>query len=449
MHQYADMIQHDLIRALVRGWLDFRQQLLKGVLWNLVSTLSLQGSMLITGALVARIIGIEDFGIYALMMSTLMTLTGVAQGSSGIVATKFVAEGLADQPQRVARVMRMCAVATAASGIFCASLLWASASIIADELLHKPAVEPHLRMVAFAVVFQVLIAYQHGALQGFGAYKRLGLASSMAGLLHLVASVLGAAISGLEGAVQGLVVAAIGRSLIAYFALRKTLAEHGIQRASKVNRDELRMVWTFALPSTLAGYVTLPCIWAVTLLVARQPDGLAWTALFSVAHQIKQAVLQLPAMLNVVAFSALSRAKGRDDLKSSRKIFLSSLIASFVFVVFVTLITSALAPEILSLFGGNFVEGVGLLRILLLAAVLEATASVVYQLVQSRGLMWHSFFIIVLPRDVGYLALAAIGLATWGLMGAGLAYLLAHVGGLMLTIFLVHLTRTRFGPLSC
>lgn len=443
------MILHDFIRGLSRGWLNFRQQLLKGVFWNLVSTLSLQGSMLITGALVARIIGIEDFGIYALMMSTLMTLTGVAQGSSGIVATKFVAEGLTNHPQRVAGIMRMCAMATAASGIFCASLLWASASFIAHELLGKPAVEPHLRMVAFAVVFQVLIAYQYGALQGFGAFERLGLASSMAGVLHLVTSVLGASISGLEGAVQGLVVAAIGRSLIAYFAVRKTLAENGIQRASKVNRDELRMVWTFALPSTLAGYVTLPCIWAVTLLVARQPDGLAWTALFSVAHQIKQAVLQLPAMLNVVAFSALSRAKGRGDIKGSRKIFLSSLMVSFFFVALVALVTSALAPEVLSLFGKNFDAGVLLLRILLFAAVLETVASFVYQLVQSRGLMWHSFLIIVLPRDVGYLALAAIGLSTWGLMGAGLAYLLAHVVGLMLTIFLVYLTRNRIGTLSC
>jgi O-antigen/teichoic acid export membrane protein len=140
------MIQYDSIRVLARYWIEFKLRLLKGVLWNLVATLSLQGAMLVSGALVARIIGIEDFGIYALMMSTLMLLAGVAQGSSGVVATKFVAEGIADQPQRVARIMRMCALATASSGIICASLLWASASIIAENILAKPAVEPHLRL---------------------------------------------------------------------------------------------------------------------------------------------------------------------------------------------------------------------------------------------------------------------------------------------------------------
>jgi O-antigen/teichoic acid export membrane protein len=343
----------------------------------------------------------------------------------------------------------MCAIATAASGIFCASLLWTSASFIAEELLRKPLVEPYLRLVAFAVIFQVLIAYQYGALQGFGAFKRLGIASTIAGLLHLVASVLGAEINGLEGAVQGLVVAAIGRSFIAYIALRQTFAEHGIERSSKLIREEIKMLSSFALPSTLAGYVTLPCIWAVTLLVARQPDGLAWTALFAVAQQIKQAVLQIPAMLNVVAFSALCRAKGQDDAKSFRRIFLSGLMASFTFVALVVLVTLLLAPQILGLYGANFIEGVGLLRILLLAALVEALSSFVYQLVQSRGLMWHSFFIIALPRDVGYLALAAIGLASWGLIGAGLAYLLAHILGLILTILLVRLTRSRFGTLTC
>lgn len=441
------MTLHGLIQALIHGWFDFRQRLLNGVLWSLFSTLALQGSMLISGALIARIIGIEDFGVYALMLSTLIILAGVAQGSSGVVATKFVAEGLTtDQPQRVARVIRMCALVTAASGIFYASLLWASASIIAYDLLRKPAVEPYLRLIAVAIVFQVLIAYQYGALQGLGAFKRLGFASVIAGLFHLMVSVLGAAVNGLEGAVQGLVVAAICRSLIAYFALRQTLVEHGIRMTCKVNSDELRKMLSFALPSTLAGYVTLPCLWAVTLLVARQPDGLVWAALFSVAHQIKQAVLQLPAMLNVVAFSALSRAKGQDDAKGFHKIFQSSLIVCLLFAVFFATLTSAFARDVLTLYGGNFLEGVGFLRILLLAAVIEITGSFVYQLVQSRGLMWHSLFLIALPRDIGYLVLAVIGLANWGLMGAGLAYLLAQLAGLILTILLVKISRTTFGP---
>lgn len=426
--------------TLVRVWHVFRLRLLAGLSWNLLSILSLQGSVLLTSVVVARMTGIEDFGVYALMLTTLLTVTGIAQGSSGVAATKFVAESLATEPQRVARVLRVCGVATAASGLFCAVLLWATAPQLADDLLRKPAVESHLRWVALAVVFQVLIAYQHGALQGFCAFRRLGLASGLAGLLHLVASVLGAAVNGLEGAVQGLVVAAIGRASIVSFALRKTLAEHGIQRTSGVSREDWRALWAFALPATLAGFVTLPALWAVTLLVARQPDGLAWTALFAVAHQIKQAVLQIPSLLNVVAFSALSRAKGQGDNASFRQIYLSGLALSFGFTTCVVAVVAALASEVLALFGSDFVSGVPLLRVLLLAAILEALASAAYQLVQSRGYMWHSLIIIALPRDAGYVALAVMGLALWGLVGAGGAYLVAQTAGLILTLLVIRLT---------
>jgi O-antigen/teichoic acid export membrane protein len=440
-------IMHKFIRGFVNGWLDFRQKLLNGVFWNLISTVSLQGSMLVTGALVARIIGLENFGVYALMIGTLMSLTGIAQGSSGVVVNKFVAESISKNPQRVARVIKMCAVATSVSGLFFGTILWALAPIIANDLLQKPMMTLYLRFVAFAVFFQVLIAYQNGALQGLGAYKRLGFANSMAGLVHLVASVLGALIDGLEGAVIGLVVSALARALIANLSLRKTLAEHGIKRSTKIKTEELRKVWSFALPSTLAGFVTLPCIWAVTLLVTRQPEGLAWIALFSVAHQIKQAVIQLPAMLNVVAFTALSWARGKDDYKSYRIILKSSIIVSFVFVTLVAVIVSVIAQDVLWLFGSDFVAGEELLRILLIAAVVETLASSAYQIVQSRGLMWHSLFIIVFPRDLGYLFIAALGLATWGLSGSGIAYLIAHIAGLILTIIVIYITKKQTGSI--
>ena len=432
---------YNLTHALTRGRLVFRHQLLKGLSWNLLSIFFLQGSMFVTGIIVARMIGMEAFGVYALMLMTLMTLTGVAQGSSGIVATKFVAEGLADKPHRVAGVLRICAVATAIGGICCAIMLWAGAPFIADEVLQKSRVEPYLRLVSIAVLFQVFIVYQHGALQGFGAFKRLAIVSGIAGFLHCGASVIGAAVNGLEGAVQGLVVAAIGRAIVTAFILRQTLAEHGIQRSSSMNKEEWRQIWTFALPSTLAGYVTLPCLWAVTIFIARQTDGLAWSALFLVSHQIKQAVLQLPALLNVVSFSALSRAKGQSDKVGFREIFISGFVISFVFIALIAAITAVIAPEILSLFGHNFIEGVTLLRILLLAAVLETVASFTYQLVQSRGSMWHSFFIILVPRDVGYLVFTVAGVTIWGLNGTGVAYLASHAAGLLLTLLVLRLTR--------
>src|SRR5512139_2416282 len=70
----------------------FRERLLAGFSWSLMSTLSLQGSVLLTSVIVARLLGLEDFGIYALLVGTVMTVAGIAQGGTGLIATRFVGE---------------------------------------------------------------------------------------------------------------------------------------------------------------------------------------------------------------------------------------------------------------------------------------------------------------------------------------------------------------------
>lgn len=395
--------------------------------------------MLGTSLIVARMTTIEEFGIYSLMLTTLLAVTGVAQGSSGVVATKFVAESLNKDPQGAARVLTVCARSTLASGICCFAMLLGMSHVLAVKILHKPMVEIYFRWVALAVIFQVLLAYQQGALQAFGAYRRIGFTSILSGILHLAASVAGAALNGIEGAIQGLVVSAVGRAIVVSFVLRKTLSDLGIKKATSVSRSDWCKIWAFALPASLAGLVTLPSVWAVSLIVACQPNGLAWSALFSVANQIKQAILLVPSLLNIVTFATLSRMKEQKKIGEFRQIFLSSVTLSVGFTAGVVFITLALGTNILSLFSNEFVAGIVLMRILLLASILEVLSSAIYQLVQSHGCMWHSLLIIALPRDIGYIAFAALGIYALGLPGVGLAYLLAQTMGVLLTLWVLRI----------
>jgi O-antigen/teichoic acid export membrane protein len=190
----------------------------------------------------------------------------------------------------------------------------------------------------------------------------------------------------------------------------------------------------------LAGFITLPCLWAVTLLVARQPEGLAWMALFSVAHQVRQVVLQVPSLLNVVMFAVLSRIKGEGDVAAFRQVFRSTLLLGVGFTALVVGTLTLLADFVLALFGPGFLAGRMLLLVLLLSTLPEVLAATIYQLVQSRGRMWHSLLLIALPRDVGYVALTSVLLSAWGLRGTAAAYLAAQILGLVLTVAVVRLT---------
>lgn len=419
------------IRSVVRL---FRERLLSGFALNFVSAVALQGSVLLTAIVLARLLGLEDFGIYAVLVSTVMTSAGIAQGATGLVGTKFVGELMHTDPGQIARILRMCAVMAGGMGTVMALLLLAFAPLIASEVLDKPQVEPFLRWVSAAIVLQVMVTYQYGALQGFGAFRQMSVAGIVSGVAHLACSVAGAWFGGLTGAAVGFVAASAVRALVFTLTLRAVCQQHSVPAATTIRWEDWRRFSQFALPASLASYVTLPCLWGVTALVARQPEGLAWVALFSVAHQIRLAAIQMPALLNAVSFSALSRLKGQGESGGFRQVFWTNMIVSVCFTTALVAVLALLAKEVLGLYGPQFVQGSPVLLVMLLAVIPETLGLAAYQLVQSSGRMWRSLFLIVGPRDLLYLLLSFVWMSSYGLVGAASAYLVAYTLGCVATI---------------
>lgn len=412
----------------------FRAKLASGFVWNLISTFALQGSVLLAGLILARVLGLKTFGVYALATTTVMTVVGVAQGGVGIIGTKFVGEWLHAERERIGRVLHMCAVFTLATGAAAAVLLAFTAPWVGEKLLDSPGVAPALRWVSVAALFHVQTVYLQGALQGFGAFPAISVAGTWAALFHLAGSVGAAWAWGLDGAVIAFTCSAAARWWLFRNALQACCREHGIASTSASCPEDWSLIWRFALPAGLASLVTLPCLWGVTALVARQPGGVAWVGLFAVAHQLRQLVLQIPILLNTVASSVLSRLKGCNEGSTYWQVFRANLLVGVVFSIAVVLVLAAASSHVLGLYGPEFKDGQGLLLVLLLSVIPEVIGVTAYQLVQSSGRMWRSLFFIVAPRDLLYLAMAAWALPQWGLVGPGWAYLTAYTIGCVATL---------------
>ena len=289
----------------------FRERLLAGFSWNVLSAVALQGSVLVSTIIVARLLGLQSFGAYAVLVSTVMTIATIAQSGSGLVATKYVAEFLSADTARVGRLLGMCRVLTLATGTAAAILMIALADFISGDVLHRPELVPQVRLIALATLFQVSVAYQFGALQGFGAFRELSRAGVLAGLGHIFFTTLGAWAGDLEGATIGFVAASGFRMGVFARTLKRVCIAHRVEHHASAEREDFRLILQFGLPAGLAGFVTMPCLWFATVLVARLPDGLALAAIFAAAHQVRQAALQLPMLLNAVSFSVLSQLRGR------------------------------------------------------------------------------------------------------------------------------------------
>lgn len=431
-----------MIRFVRRLWLTFRERMFSGFAWSVLSAVALQGSVLVSTIIVARLLGLQSFGAYAVLVSTVMTVVTIAQSCSGLVATKYVAEFLSTDPGRVGRVLAMCRVFTLATGAMAALLMSAAADLIASDVLGKPDLAFYVHLIACATLFQVSVVYQYGALQGFGAFREMARAGAIAGVGHIALTAGGAWLGELAGATIGFVLAAAVRMAVFRYTLRGICRTHGIAERPPFDRREFGLIWRFGLPAGLAGLVTTLCLWLVIALVARLPDGLALVAVLAVAHQVRLTVLQLPNMLNAVSFSLLSRLKGQNENANFGSVFWSGVGVSQCFSACVVAVLVLAAEPVLALYGTGFESGRWVLVLLLFSALPEILATSFYQLVQSAGRMWHSLFLIMIPRDLLYLALAAVFLPKYGLVAAAAAYFSAHVVGLVLTLVLA----LRFAP---
>ncbi|MBX3601729.1 MAG: oligosaccharide flippase family protein [Rubrivivax sp.] len=412
----------------------FQSELLGSLVWKALNTIGLQGSVLLSTVVVARLVGLESFGAYAVMATTVMSAAGLAQAGTSLTATKFVGEHLHSDPGQVAGVLRMCGQLTLAmAGLMAAGLALGSGPL-ATHLLGQPQLAPHLAWAGVAVACQTLAVYMNGALEGFGAFRHVSRVGVLSGLAHLLLTGLGAWLYGLDGAVVGFVLSMACRLALYANALGAVRREHRIPAAGQVGKAQWRALLRFTLPAGLASLVTLPCHWLVTALVAREPGGLQLAGLFMAATQIRLVVVQLPIMLNSVSFSVLSRLRGQRRVHEYRQVFWANMAASALLCLVVAGAAALLAAPIMSSYGSQFAAGQAVLLILLASVVPEVLALSAYQLVQSSGRMWRSLLLIIGPRDLLYLALAAAWLPAYGVHGAAAAYLAAQAFSLASTL---------------
>jgi O-antigen/teichoic acid export membrane protein len=204
------------------------------------------------------------------------------------------------------------------------------------------------------------------------------------------------------------------------------LQRQGIRLTLHGLGGETRLLGTFILPAAMAGLTAMPAQWLASSFLARESGGFGELALFSAGLTIRNLVLFLPGVVSSVGASVLNAERGRKAVAGSREAFLGTLRTTTIVAATAGLPIILLARPLLRLFGSSFVGGVPALRLLVVSAVLEAVAIVVYQIPVATGRMWILLMLVILPRD---LALSLLGWAltpAHGAVGLAVAWLISQ-----------------------
>lgn len=398
----------------------------RGVFWNLVGTLFAQGSVFLTAIILARLLGKEVFGELGMIQSTLLTLTSIAQVSTGLTATKYVAEFRDVDKARAGRVLGLCSVLTLATGVVATVLLLVSAPWVAEHMLAAPHLAVSLAISAAFVLFSVMNGYQIGALAGLESYKSISLYGALLGAAHLALCGLGAMLWGLHGVLGGMAVSALLRWGVYGLVLHLEIIKHGIMIQRKEGLKERDVLYRFALPAALSGLTAMPAIWLGNALLVQQLNGYSEMGLYTAVNNIRVIMLMLPTMLNSVGVAVLTNKFGNRDSAGYLGLYYANIKATGALALMGTLIMVMLMGVIPKWYGIETSNSSDrLIFVMSLAIIPEVLAVSLYQLIQSNGRMWTSFFVVALPRDLSMLVLARILIPKFGGVGWALAYTLS------------------------
>jgi O-antigen/teichoic acid export membrane protein len=394
-----------------------------GAFWTLTGTLLTQGSALAGSILAARILGPAEFGELGMVRSTLLLLSIPAGAGLGMVATKYVAEHRAQDPQRAGKliglllnlaVMLSCVVAVLAL-IFAEQL--ASGGIQAGQL------STPLKAGSLLVVLTTINSLQTGALNGFEAFRTTSRLSLYDALLNLILIPLGARYFGVTGAILGAVITAACGMGFKHLALRQTAQAAGVTIVHRGVRSELPVIWLFALPAIIAGLTTQPFEWLGRLMLTRQDGGFSELGLFTAAQACSQIVMFLPNQLTNPALPILSSLLAGRDLAGAARLVKLNLLLTLAASAAVALPLALAAHWLMLVYG--FPAGANVLRVLLMASILTALSGFLRSLLVASGHMWW--------QTVHTLIWSGTLLAGWwmfsshGALGLAISYFIAFL----------------------
>ena len=307
------------------SWQNAFERLRHGVQWSALGTVINQGSTLIVSVLAANALGREVYGAYAIVLSTVVTLSNIAQLGMSYTATKFVAELRETDKVRAGRVLGLGSLVSVASAALAASVLAVRARTLASEGYKAPHLAPALMVAAgraFLCGRERVLDWRTLRPRSFRA---AGYAGAASGALYVTLCVLGMHLGGLQGLLTGMVLSGLVQCAIFSRSVSVECARQGIQLSATGVRSEWTLLSGFAIPAMMCGASYMGATWAANTLLVRQAGGLSQFALLSAATNFWTALVFFPNIINNVGMAMLNNRRAAGAREECRRIFWATI----------------------------------------------------------------------------------------------------------------------------
>ena len=403
-------------------------RLARGTFWALLGTIASRAFSLVATILVAKMLGVADFGAYGIIQSTLETFGFVAGFGLGATSTKYLAEYRNKDKDRAGRILSLTnAFALVSSGVIALAIFLFS-PWMARDLLNRADLAPLLSLGAIYLFVAAQNNVQVGSLGGFEAFKETAKINLVQGLLAPLLAVPLVYFFGLKGAVISMIAIALVGYILCRRVLNAKCKANGI-RLRRLDRSAIRefpVIVHFSVPSLASGLLVLPVTWLANALLVNQPDGYSEMGLFNAANQWRQLIIFVPNVLTLVLLPIFSDVHGNKDPGEFRSVFQLNLRLTWTIALPATVAVIALRDALAFVFGAKY-QGVGLLIApLMVTAFLNIVNNVVGTAIAGAGRMWVGV-ILNSCWAVAMVASSLLLIPRFGATGLALSYVTSYL----------------------
>jgi O-antigen/teichoic acid export membrane protein len=375
---------------------------------------------LVQTILIARALGITEYGIYGLLFSTIGFVASVMGLQMGLTATVFVARYREHEKGKAGAVIRyvtLFALLTSAAFLI---VTLPFAAPLSSWLLKSEGYALALVMGCLFVAGSLVSGVQDGVAEGFEDFRAVAIARLISTVLALAGIYPAATRYGLDG----VLVVLLAGVAVKYAILATVIARHR-SRAQIPHRGGhgvsfLKLVKDFSLPSMLAALLWGAVTWFGTYLLSRQVAGFAAVAIVNVGLQWRGPILLVTGALGRVAVPVFSRHEGANDAAGSHRFKRKLMRLNLVAVLAVVAVLVAISHWILAVYGKDFHAGTLVFAVLVISTIPKVLADVHMQYLVGHGRMWRQ-----LGLYMPMMFAALIGFVVLIPMLEGLGYALA------------------------
>ena len=386
--------------------------------WAVIGSAVSKAAAMVVGIIIARLLGVEAFGEYGMVKSTLFYIAVFSTFGLGSTSTRYMARCDKDDYQAVAKIIRNSITITLMTSSVMAVLLFIFAGLVTTE----PHLVEILKYTSLIVIFNALNTTQIGLLSGLKLFKAIAINNALSGIATFILGPILTYFWGLNGAVLSLFTATLLQCILNHFALRrylKSIANAATEQTTNGEQATIGNLFFFSLPIALQECVYASASWIRVMMVTTLA-GYSQLGLYTATNQCHLIIIFIPGVLRSVILSHLSSSMG--DAKNHSKTLTAMLKTNLICTLIPAAGISLLSPVIESIYGESFAGLVPVLIVTAVVSIFESISDTYVQEFISHGKNWIVFGGYVI-RNYGSILIALPLLHRYGAEhGAFMAY---------------------------